>query len=193
MVNRDHAELSEQREVTIDEPRLSPAVNAALTDEVRDAIGRRRVDVPADRPHVSLGETSGRNRLGWRPDQFMFVMVGAAGLVVGAIVALLLDHWWVLAPVVLVLWLVTYGVVAMIMRMTAISEHPSPETVAAMEDDGVADPERHFDDLVREFTPDPVPEGENRRTVPADEDPARAATEQRETITPSGGLSRPAC
>jgi F0F1-type ATP synthase assembly protein I len=173
MVNPDRPEPSEQREVTVDEPQLSPEVNADLTDEVRDVVGRRSVEVPVNRPHVSRGESAGRTHLGWRPDKFLLVMIAAAGIVVGAIIALLLDHWWVLIPVVLVLWLVTYAVVATIMRMTAVSEHPSPETVAAMEEEGVADPERLFDDLVQEFTPEP-------------------AAERREEISPAEGRRPPA-
>jgi F0F1-type ATP synthase assembly protein I len=191
MGSPDRTEPSEEREVLVDEPQLSPAVNEALTDEVRDAVGRRRVEVPVARTQVSRGEPVDRTRVGWRPDKFMLVMISAAGIVVGAIIALLLDHWWVLIPVVLVLWLVTYAVVVTIMRMTSVTEHPSPETVAAMEEEGVADPDRHFDDLVREFTPE-HPEGGDARTVSAEQDPARAAAEHRGAMTPSGGPSRPA-
>ena len=80
----------------------------------------------------------------------------------------------------------------MVMRMTSVAEKPAPEVEAAMEEEGISDPERHFDALVREFTPD-HPEDANERTVAVEDgDHARAAAEQRGSITPGGGPSAPA-
>ena len=93
----------QRRDVTVDEPGLSPRLNEALTDDLRDAVGASQVEVPADRRHVSEGEPVSSQMRGWQPDRFVLMMVGAAGIVIGAIVALLINHWWVVIPVVLIL------------------------------------------------------------------------------------------
>jgi hypothetical protein len=67
-------------------------------------------------------------------------------------------------------------------------ERPSATTVAALEEDGVGNPERHFSELVEEFTPDPSGEGEHRTTA-VENDPANAGAEQENAITPSDGPS----
>jgi hypothetical protein len=84
----------------------------------------------------------------------------------------------------------TYLVVAMIIKMTSNPERPAPTTVAAMEAEGVDDPEQLFSDVVAEFTPDSDAGGETGRTTDAVDDPAQAAAEQRDATTPSGGPSR---
>jgi hypothetical protein len=100
------------------------------------------------------------------------------------------HSWWTVVLAFLVLAAMTYIVVAMIIKMTSNPERPSSTTVAAMEEEGVTDPEQLFSDVVAEFTPEPDADGETGRTVDAVEDPATAAAEQRDATTPSGGPSR---
>jgi hypothetical protein len=183
----------QRREVTVDEPELSRETNDRLTAEVREVVGEDHVVVPEDRSRPSQGETPLRpgHRLtaALKPNRFIMAMIGGSFLVVAAIVALAIGQWWVLVGAVVVLGIVTAAVVATVLRMTSNPERPSPVTVAALEEDGVGDPERHFSELVAEFTPDRAVEGEHRTTA-VEDDPASAGAEQAHAITPSGGSSR---
>jgi hypothetical protein len=186
------------RDVTVAEPQLSDRTNQHLTDEVRDVVGAERVAVPPDRAHVSRGErpeTDGAGRGGLAAalgrKNLMVVMIGASSVVVAAIIALLIGDWWILPLAFVVLSVVTAAIVAIVFRMTAVRERPSPTTAAALEEEGVSDPERHFSELVAEYTPEAGPDRANRRDTGVDENPAQAAAEQESAITPSGGPTRP--
>ena len=190
--NRRDDDGLERREIKVDEPGLSSQTNDRLTAEVREVVGDDHVTVPADRPHPSRGEASAkpghRVTAELKPNRFIMVMITGSSLVIAAILALVIGQWWILPVVFVVLGLVTAGVVATVLRMLSNHERPSPTTVAALEEDGVSDPERHFSDLVKEFTPEPKDNGENRTTAVEDE-PASAGSEQETAITPSGGPS----
>ena len=190
--NRGVDDGYERREVKVDEPELSPEVNERLTAEVREVVGDDHVTVPADRPRPSQGEASlepGRPLIAeLMPNRFIMTMIAGSSLVLAAILALVIGQWWILPVVFIVLALVTAGVVATVLRMMSNRERPSPTTVAALEEDGVGDPERHFSELVKEFTPEPEGKGEHRKTA-VEDDPASASAEQEDAITPSGGPS----
>jgi hypothetical protein len=193
--NTHRRDRTETREVRVDEPDLSPQTNQRLTDEVREVVGTDRVTVPADRPRASRGEHLAREhsrRLPWRPKSFLAAQIGAAGLVGGAVLALVTNSWWVLPAVVVLLGAVTYAVVALVMEMTGNVERPSPSTAAALDEEGVKDPEEMFSEVVAEFTEDTGERDERGRTTDVEDDPSRAAAEQESSITPSGGASRPA-
>ena len=177
------------REVRVQEPGLTEATNQDLTDEVRDVVGRDDVRVPAGRARPSRGEPSGFSAERTAPsDGFAFVQIGGAAIVIGAIIALAAGEWWLLPVAAMVLFVVTYGVVRTIMRMTSRPESPSPTTAAAMREDGIRDPERHFSAIVDEFTEEAG--GGEGRTATAEEDGARTAAEHRRSGTPTGGRSR---
>jgi hypothetical protein len=196
-IERSDAVKLERRAVEVHEPGLSDSTNAKLTSELREVIGAAEVEIPADRPHPSAGEPVEHRRtlpLPFPlPNNFLIAQGGLALVVVGAIAALavVVHQWWTLVLAVLVLGAMTYLVVAMIIKMTSNPERPASTTVAAMDAEGVADPEQLFSDVVAEFTPDPGPGGDAGRTVDAVDDPARAAAEQRDATTPSGGPSTP--
>jgi hypothetical protein len=185
----------EQRAVEVHEPGLSASTNAQLTDELREVVGAEEVEVPIDRPHPSSGDQIEHRRtlpLPFPlPNNFVVAQGGLALVVIGAIVALAVvtHQWWTLALAFLVLGAMTYVVIAMIIKMTSNPERPEPTTVAAMEQEGVDDPEQLFSDLVGEFTPEPEDGGGSGRTTDVVDDPAAAAAEQRDATTPSGGPS----
>ncbi len=160
-------------------------------------IGADAVDVPVDRPHASSGEHVEHRRslpLPFAlPNNFVVAQGGLALVVIGAIAALAVvtHRWWTLVLAFLVLAAMTYVVVAMIIKMTSNPERPEPTTVAAMEQEGVDDPEQLFSDVVAEFTPERDADGEPGRTTDVVEDHATAAAEQRSAGTPSGGPSTP--
>jgi len=193
--NTHRRDRTETREVRVDEPDLSPQTNQRLTDEVREVVGTDRVTVPADRARASRGEHSAREHrrlLPWRPKSFLAAQIGAAGLVGGAVLALVTNSWWVLPAVVVLMGAVTYAVVALVMEMTGNAERPSPTTAAALDAEGVKDPEEMFSEVVAEFTEDTGERDEGERATDVEDDPARAAAEQESSITPSGGTARPA-
>ena len=187
----------ERRAVEVSEPELSAETNAVLTDEVRDVIGADEVEVPVERPHPSSGEPVEHRRTlpipFPLPNNLVIAQGGVALVVIGAIAALAVvtHRWWTLALAVLVLGAMTYVVVAMIIKMTSNPERPGPTTVAAMEQEGVNDPEQLFSDVVAEFTAEPDAADQSGRTVDVVDDPAAAAAEQRSATTPSGGPSKP--
>lgn len=183
----------EIREVAIDDPELAPNTNRRLTEELREVIGADRVAVPVDRPHAARGERPPRDRpaaLRWRPGNVMLAMIVASLVVVGAVIALITDRWWLLPAVVVVLAVMTGAVVALVLSMTANAERPSATTVAAMADDGVSDPEQRFSDAVAEFTEDRAGAGDESGTANVEDDPAGAADEHERAGTPTGGASR---
>ena len=122
----------------------------------------------------------------------MVALGGLALVVIGAIAALaVVTHvWWTIVLALIVLAAMLYLVVAIIIKMTSNPERPSSTTVAAMEEEGIDDPEQLFSDVVAEFTAEPDADGETGRTTDAVDDPAAAAAEQRDATTPSGGPSR---
>jgi hypothetical protein len=118
-------------------------------------------------------------------------MIGGSFVVIAAIVALAVDQWWILVGAFVVLIVVLAAMIATVLRMTSNQERPSPITVAALEEDGVGDPERHFSELVKEFTPEPSSDGEHRTTAAAEDEPASATAEQRTRSPPVAAHQKP--
>jgi hypothetical protein len=73
--------------------------------------------------------------------------------------------------------------------MMMTTERPAPSLVAAMEEEGVINPERHFTRLVDEFRETDTDDGEDRSTA-VNDDPAAVAAEQGSAMTPTSGPSR---
>jgi hypothetical protein len=142
----------ERRKVVVDEPGLSDEANQALTDEVRGAVGGDEVTVPRERharrraPHQRSGfaATLSANRL-------IILITFLTVLVVGAILALTTGSWWWLIVPLLVHAIATVALGAGIIHATTQVEKPDPSTVARLEDEGVADPEGRFNELVDEY------------------------------------------
>ncbi|MFL5818152.1 MAG: hypothetical protein ACJ76L_11205 [Conexibacter sp.] len=187
----ERREGGERREVRSSDPSLSPEANRALTEELRQAVGREEVEVPAERSHAERERHGGRSGLAVTlADNRLPVTLGLFGtLVIGAVISLATGSWWFL---LLALGLDVLGVIvvaAVALAMTTETEHLSPSAAARLEDEGVTDPDRVFSDLVEEFAPGGR-RGDERET-PAHEDAAQAAAEQRSAVTPSQEGSRP--
>jgi hypothetical protein len=189
----------ETRAVEVEEPQLSPEVNARLTEEVRDVVGSDRVEVPRDRPHPSRGEQVNRTGviayLGTQRPMVLGTFAGA--LVIGAIIALISNTWWVLPLAAGVHAFGTMIVVAIVLRMTTTIEHPSPELAATLAEEGVRNPDEHFTRLVDEFSPQSraetadIASPANERPVTADAPPAADEAQQATALSPNAGPSRP--
>jgi hypothetical protein len=177
----------EQRVVEVNDPALSQDANRRLTEAVREVIGADRVMVPADRIRVSHGERrhlSPMERV--TSSRMMALGLVAVGVCVGLVVVTTGESWWSLALAFVVLAVALAAVTWSIIALASTTEYPDAGLVALLAEQGVHDPEVRFTELVQEFTP--VADGEYRRTA-VEDDPARAAAEQREAITPSGGPS----
>jgi hypothetical protein len=190
----------EEREVRAADPQLSPRTNERLTEEMREVIGTTSVRVPADRPHMSAGERPQDRAVPFLSmNRLSFLFGVAAALVIGGIVALTTGDWWFLPLAVGLHALGTMLVVMLSVRLTAVSERPSPELAAAMTEEGVRTPDQRFSEMVDEFRE--VPEGSiedtlsqepGDRSTPAHEDPARAGSEQVKSWTATSGPSEKA-
>ena len=151
----DRTTPAESRAVRSADPTLSPAANQALTDELRLVVGHDTAEVPEDRADPATA-AHGRHRqlvteIAGAPLGAVFTALTA--VCVGAVVALTTGSTLVLVLALAVLGLATLLAVRAVGYLTAESEHPSPETAALLEREGVADPDRLLGQLVDEFAP----------------------------------------
>lgn len=199
----DHGENggSEQREVRAADPHLSDETNERLTAELREAVAADSVEVPADRPSPTHGDRPEREGSGayLTMHRWQFVRATAIVLTFGAIIALATGKWWVLPLAAGIHAIGTMTVTLTAIRLTTISEHPSPQLAAALSEEGVSSPDERFTSMVAEFRPAPergtgdvLAPGSNERTVSASSDPAGASAEQSSAMTPTAEPSRPA-
>lgn len=193
---------SEEREVRAEDPEFTPETNALLTEELREVVGRDRVRVPAQRPHPSRGQVPQKGSASAYVNEHRFVVIRTAAIVLtfGAIVALATGDWWILPLAAAVHALGTMTVMLTIIRMTTVTEHPSPEVAAAMAEEGVSSPDERFTQMVDEFSEEAkgkrgagevLSPGYNERSADAQAQPATAAAEQSSAITPTAQPSRP--
>jgi hypothetical protein len=182
------------------DPALSEETNRRLTEELREVVGEERVEVLADRPRASQGEQPKRHGAREYLSMHRFQLLRATAIVLtfGGIVSLITNDWWLLPLAAGLHALGTMVVTATAIRMTTISERPSPELAAALSEEGVSSPDERFSEMVDEFRPEPergasevLSTGFNERTVAAGERPAGAAAEQSSAMTPTGEPSRP--
>jgi hypothetical protein len=191
----------EEREVRAADPELSPETNARLTAELREVVGTEKVRVPKGRPHASQGELPEQQGTFayMSMHRFQLIRTFAIVLTFGAVVALATGKWWLLPLAAGVHALGTMTVLLTSIRMTTISEHPSPAVAAALSEEGVSSPDEHFSKMVDEFRAEPengtsevISPGHNERTVEASQDTAQAGAEQSSAMTPTAQPSTPA-
>jgi hypothetical protein len=192
---------TEEREVQAADPDLSDRTNERLTEELREVVGAERVSVPADRPRASEGEKPRRQTAGGYLSMHRLQAVRATAVVLtfGGIIALVTGDWWLLPLAAALHALGTMTVTLTAVRMTTISERPSPQLAAALSEEGVSSPDERFSEMVEEFRPAPdrgisevLSPGFNERTTPAGAEPAQAAAEQSSAMTPTAEPSEPA-
>jgi hypothetical protein len=176
---------TERRFVRSDDPNLSAEANAALTEELQQAVGAQSVSMPADAPDPATAERAGDSAakataVSMRP---LFIVTLLVALTVGAIIALSTGSWWVLVGALGVHALGTMVVASGAIQLTTQIEHASPETTARLEEEGVADPDRVLSDLVEEYTgrAESSPAG---GVVSAGDSGSQAPTAQRRAMTP---------
>lgn len=137
-----------------DDPNLSAEANAALTEELQQAVGAQSVSMPADAPDPATAERAGDSAskataVSLRP---VFIVTLLVALTVGAVITLTTGSWWALVGALAVHALGTMVVSSGAIQLTTQTEHASPETTTRLEQEGVADPDRVLSDLVEEYT-----------------------------------------
>ncbi len=180
-----------------EDPSLSPRANELLTDELQQIVGAEEVVVPEDAPRRS-DERHGTHSpfvAALVSNRAILIVTFLAALVVGGIVALVTEQYWVVV-VALALHAVGTLVVAVgAIGLTTETEHVDPAVAARLEEEGVSDPDRVLSDLVEDFAgarqargvPEVVTSGQNERTTATEDGPARSSVEQRTAMTPSSG------
>jgi hypothetical protein len=194
MAGARQREATERRAVRSEDPSLSPEANRLLTEELREAVGRDEVQVPAGTPRRTSERRGGRSTVvaTVASHRQLFVVTLLAALVVGAIVAFATGAWWAVVAALGLHALGTMLTATAAVQLTTQVEHVAPGTAARLEEEGVADPDRVLTDLVEDFAgaerargaAEVVSSGNNERTVHAGENPARATVEQRTAMTP---------
>jgi hypothetical protein len=169
----------------------SDRAKRALVGELREAVGDKavdRADLDVDRAirehNRNTTPEASRSRL-------MFVVIGVAGVIVAAIVALALESWIVLIALLVLHAIGTTIVVRTAFKATANVEKPAPTTQAMLEDEGVADPEGALNDLVAqtadrddESSPATRAAAKPQRETDDVDDPAEDAARQQESWSP---------
>jgi hypothetical protein len=181
----DDRQQTERRFVRSDDPNLSAEANAALTEELQEAIGAERVSMPADAPDPAAAERSGESAATARVASMrpLFVVTLLAALTVGAVIALSTGSWWALVVAVGVHAVSTMIVASGAIQLTTQIEHASPQTTARLEDEGVADPDRVLSDLVEEYTGE-AESSPAAGVISAGDTGSHAPAAQRRAVTP---------
>lgn len=189
---------SEVREVRAEDPALTAETNQRLTTELREVLGTDRVEVPADRPHTAHGERPERHGTNARVevDRLQVIRMSAIALTFGGIIALITRNWWILPLAAGVFGLATLSVSLTIIRMTTVSDRPSPSVAAAMAEEGIRNPDAYFSRMIDEFRAEPehgaaevLAPGFNERRAPSDTATAAAGAEQSSAMTPTSQRS----
>src|SRR3954468_24711883 len=181
----DDRQQTERRFVRSEDPKLSAEANAALTDELQQAIGAEHVSMPADAPDPGSAERGGDSvatatAASMRP---LFFVTLLAALTVGAVIALSTGSWWALVAAVAVHAVGTMVVASGAIQLSTQIEHASPQTTARLEEEGVADPDRVLSDLVEEYAGEPET-SPAAGVVSAGDTGSQSPAAQRRAVTP---------
>jgi hypothetical protein len=184
-------EKLERRKLEVTDKRLSPATRAAMTEDLQAALGTDSVEVPAGRPHVEAGERAkdAGPKLAITGNRLLILTLFGGGLLALGIALGAHAGWWFLPVVYLGVIAVGLGIINTVLNLTTIRDHPSATTAAAMEADGILNPDEYYSDLIREYEA-PSDESSEDRTVHSGEQPAKAGAEQEKAMTPTGTPSK---
>src|SRR5215207_7476944 len=95
---KNDQQQTERRFVRSEDPNLSAEANAALTEELQQAVGAQSVSMPADSPDPATAERAGDSTakataVSMRP---LFIVTLLVAVTVGAIIAMSTGSWWAL-------------------------------------------------------------------------------------------------
>lgn len=135
------------------DPGLSPDANRALTDEVREAVGSDRVPAAdaGEGPATLPGRTQKTFVAAIAQNRLVIALGLFVVLLLAVIFALSTGEWVVVGAAVFLHALVTVAWAFIFIRLASEPEHAAPSTAAALEDEGVADPDAQVEELARDF------------------------------------------
>jgi hypothetical protein len=145
-----------ERAVRSEDSTLTPGANELLTHELQDVVGHDRVAVPDSVVDHRRDRHATHSPLlaPFVEMELALVVTLLLGALTLGVVAVAAGGAWVVVGVFVALLLATAAVLGLILHMAAEEEHLSPETAAALEDQGVANPDHGFNQLVHEFEDD---------------------------------------
>lgn len=145
--------MPDERDVVVRDPGLSPEANRALTDEVREVVGSERVPAAdaGDGPATLPGRTQKTFVAAIAQNRLVIALGLFVVLLLAVIFALATGSWLVVGAAVFLHALVTVAWAFIFIRLASEPEHASASTAAALEDEGVADPDAQVEELARGF------------------------------------------
>ncbi len=158
-----------------DSRRRRAAARDTLRSELRDVVGERAAAAGERAGALDAAERAGRPRTvsaALSQSRLLIGVTFSLALIVGAVAGLATGQWWWLVVALLLHALGTTVVVTTTLRMTADVESPDPRAAAALEEQGVRDPDAALNEAVR-VTADAT-----------DGDAARRARDQQRSVTP---------
>jgi hypothetical protein len=185
---------TERRFTRAADPSLSDEANRLIDRELEDATGARVEERPAREGEAATRAGTHSAFVTQLVESRMLIgLTLIVLLIAGLVVGLATGAWIVLVGLVGLHAVGTSIVAAGVLQLTTETEHVSPELSAALEAEGVADPDRMFTNLVADVSADEerrgpaevAAPGHNERTATAQDDPARSTAEQRTALTPS--------
>lgn len=169
------------------DPDLSERSEEILTDELRDATGRDDVRVRAGSPATATAADRTGPAGGLAGAAMPLGIAFAVLVVVGAIIGLATGSWWALVAAVAVHAVGTLVIASGAVRLTTAVEHVSPDRAAALQEEGIIDPDRALGELVAEVAQEDVSEHPATTVAASDAEPTPgdAATPAQSTAAQS--------
>jgi fatty acid desaturase len=133
-----------------------------LAEEVQDAAQTEEPHLaqPIETRSTGFMATLWSNRL-------LIAITLALVVVVGAVASMAIGNWWFLIAALLVHAVGTVLVVGFVLQLSTQVEHPAPETVAALEERGVRDPEQALNEQVAATEQEGETEEQRDRLTPS--------------------------
>jgi hypothetical protein len=180
--------MADQRTVKGD-PDLSERSEELLTDELREATGRDDVRVRAGSEHETTAADHAGPAGGLAGAAMPLGLAFVVLLVVGAVIGLATGSWWALLVALAVHAVGTLVVASGAIRLTTAVENVSPDRAAALQDEGVVDPDHTLGELVSEVADDDASEHPAGTLADGDAEPDPADADSRAENTAAQSAS----
>jgi hypothetical protein len=161
--------------------RRRDAARDTLRGELREVVGERAAEQGERAGALDAAEEAGRPRTVTAALSQSRILIAATlfvALIVGLVVGIATGQWWWILIALAIHAIGTVVVVATTLRMTTSVESPSPTAAAALEEQGVRDPDAALTEAVRVTA------------EATDSDEARRVRDQQSAITPDDNDKR---
>jgi membrane protein implicated in regulation of membrane protease activity len=132
--------------------RRREAARDTLRGELREVVGERAAAEGEQAGALEAAEQAGRPRTiaaALSQSRILILAMLFVALIVGVVVGLATGQWWWLLVALAIHAVGTTVVVSTTLRMTASVESPDPRAAAALEEQGVRDPDAALTEAVR--------------------------------------------